>query len=309
MELSKVIMSGGFNGLASQKGFLSETKRSSLTTDTADRADLDRVRTALQIGDVKTINDLRERNRANLKIQIDHTTGEFPIHLAAAATRDARHRKDVIDCLLWLLDDISVDIEACDNLGRTVLHVAANACDDTAVSLLLLARGADPLAVSRSSDLPSDFAKLQTHRKVTALLNEASKARDPIAWAHAHPLMLPELVPRLVPRAHHLAFNSDPLTTMAISKPTVGESICKPNLGNGSPPAFNIATYLSDSLHSRSENVHWKPPPHLRVVRRAEEANRQDAADCERKARSEYFIETLKRKTGALQSTPIPSGP
>ena len=68
-------MSGGFTGLASQKGFLSETKRSSLTTDTADRADLDRVRTALQIGDVKTINDLRERNRANLKIQIDHTTG------------------------------------------------------------------------------------------------------------------------------------------------------------------------------------------------------------------------------------------
>lgn len=59
--------------------------------------------------------------------------------------------------------------------GRNVLHVAANACDDPIVILLLLARGADPLAQSYVGDLPFAFAKLQKHKKVGALLKEATQ--------------------------------------------------------------------------------------------------------------------------------------
>jgi ankyrin repeat protein len=68
-----------------------------------------------------------------------------------------------------------VDIEVIDFNGRNVLHIAANACDDPVVVLLLLARGADPLAKSYVGDLPSDYAKFQKHTKIEALLTEASK--------------------------------------------------------------------------------------------------------------------------------------
>ena len=60
---------------ASKSKFLCDTKRSMLTTDTSDRADIGRVRDALKVGDIRTINDLLERDRANPKIQIDQTTG------------------------------------------------------------------------------------------------------------------------------------------------------------------------------------------------------------------------------------------
>lgn len=65
--------------------------------------------------------------------------------------------------------------------GRNVLHIAANACDDPIIILLLLARGADPLSQSNVGDLPSAFAKLQKHKKVEAILNEAAKVINTVS--------------------------------------------------------------------------------------------------------------------------------
>jgi len=62
-----------------------------------------------------------------------------------------------------------------------VLHVTANACDDPALLLLLLARGADPLAASGAKDLPADLAKLQRHAKAKKVLDEAAKAPNPVS--------------------------------------------------------------------------------------------------------------------------------
>jgi ankyrin repeat protein len=79
---------------------------------------------------------------------------------------------------------IQVDIEARDSLGRQVLHVAANACDDTRVMLMFLCRGADPLAETNSKDRPSDFAKLQGHGKAKLLLKQSEMSLNSVNDEH-----------------------------------------------------------------------------------------------------------------------------
>jgi len=88
--------------------FMRETTRSVLTTTSADRADVLRVRDALACGDVGLIDGLVARNRADVHRVLDEVTGEYPLHVAAASLGKARQRQDVTACLLWLLDDHEV---------------------------------------------------------------------------------------------------------------------------------------------------------------------------------------------------------
>lgn len=182
--------------------FLDETKRSTRTTVSADRHDALRVREALVKGDTAAIDFLISRDRADLHCPLDAATGEFPLHIAAAALRNVRTRSAVMGCIRWIIDEHRGDIEVEDALGRSVLHVAANACDDTAPLLMLLARGADPLARTRpAGDLPSDFAKVQRHLRAKGLLEVAAAEIDVLAWTHAHPQLDPSLLPqRQAPR-------------------------------------------------------------------------------------------------------------
>ena len=103
------------------------------------------------------------------------------MHVAASALGNEEARSEVVKCLIWLIDEIKVDIEARDHEGWNVLHVAANSCDDPASLLVLLARGADPLMKTlHSSELPSDYAHFQRHLKARAVLLEAESAVDSV---------------------------------------------------------------------------------------------------------------------------------
>ena len=52
----------------------------------------------------------------------------------------------LLDTILWMVDEMNVDIECVDAGGRTVLHVCANFCSEPTPILALLSRGAPPLA-------------------------------------------------------------------------------------------------------------------------------------------------------------------
>ena len=177
--------------------FLSVTTRSVNASNTHVRHDVVRLREALISADTAIVEYLIKRDRANLHTELDVATGDFPIHVAAAALRDPLVRDNASKMLRWLIDVQKVDIEASDGLGRSVLHVAANACDDHKVMLMLLARGADPRAKTPTGDLASDLAKLQRYSKAKAVLDAALAVGNSIWFAHEHPALPPDLIPQL----------------------------------------------------------------------------------------------------------------
>ena len=177
--------------------FLNVTMRSVNASNTHVRHDVVRLREALTTADTAVIEFLIKRNRANLHTELDVTTGDFPIHVAAAALRDPLVRDHASKMLRWLIDEQKVDIEATDGLGRSVLHVAANASDDPKIILLLLARGADPRAQTPTGDSASDMAKLQRHAKAKAVLDAAVAVDNSIWFAHEHPSLPQEFLPQL----------------------------------------------------------------------------------------------------------------
>lgn len=190
------------------KHFISESKEALRRSDTADRADLARVRIALKNGDIAKLHTLEEAGRAVLDSVIDPVHGLNALHLSAAALGDRSCDRAACNaCLRWLLDVKRVDIEAPTKNGRCALHIASNAygCDEPLIALLLLARGADPLARTNDGDRASDFASLQKNRRVCALLKEAEEQTDVIAWAHAHPDLPKDMMPKRFKQRHHLS--------------------------------------------------------------------------------------------------------
>mmetsp|Transcript_45160 Transcript_45160/g.57839 ORF Transcript_45160/g.57839 Transcript_45160/m.57839 type:complete len:363 (-) Transcript_45160:121-1209(-) len=314
------------------EAFLKITRKSINSISTSYRADLDRVQDALKCGDIKTIDNLRLKGRANLNLPVDQITGFYPIHIVVFSLRNLNNREALLTCLQWLLDEMKVDIESRDSNGRNVLHIAANACDDPEVILLLLARGADPLFLSPVGDLPSAFAKLQRHKKVEKVLNEAALAVDTIKWAHKHEKMEKDYIPKLFPVQFGIDFSEYDEDRFDTNASLLSASNSRTSTSHGtrshtsnsrasmgvtstggfasttpvqlpvldSPPKqapVCLAMKLALSMKEKSLAREWKPSPHLAVVERANAAAARVESLQSRETKSQMFIDTLRART------------
>lgn len=282
--------------------FIRETKRSVTSSDSSVREDIERVIEYLRRGDINAIDALRERGRADLNAPLRHTSGECALHVAASALGDLTTRDNVIKCLIWLMDEIKVDIETVDNHGRNVLHIAANSADDREALLVLLSRGADPLTRSIASDLPSNSAHAQRHSKARGLLVEAEKETDSIKWAHEHPDMNEEFLPKRRSEMYHISqdFAKAELEAAAIDRPKSRDSQYSGGSGSGGEGDMSggsVASSLARLIVEQSASMKWVPDKKLQVVRRARAAEEKAELLTRRRARAKDFVEQLKAKT------------
>ena len=113
-----------------------------------------------------------------------------------------------------------------------------------------------------------------------------------IKWAHGHPEMIAELLPKYRQEAYHIdsSFAKESLAEIAGEDDT---SIGSSTSSGGSSLVSKLAVLVAQA----STDTEWKPNYKLKVVERAKLADEKAAARERRHDEAKGFVEHLKERT------------